>query len=117
MATTEALMASGLASKLSQILGMEFASGLAGTGSSQAGALALTADINYFSTVNASTGALLPPAFEQNIIAIYNGGSNPLTVYPSGSELVNNTTSFSVTNGKAAIFVGSGKDWIAVLSA
>lgn len=119
MALKTELMAKGAQAFLANSLGFDTAAtGLTATGSNQAGALALISNFSVFTTVASSTGALLPSALAKAPYVIYNGGSNPLTVYPNGSETINNgATSFSVTNGKSATFWAAGTQWIAVLSA
>lgn len=82
MAAVEDLMAEGMAANIAKQIGLEApVTGLTATGSTQAGALALTSTFSVFGTVASSTGclALTKDSF------IYNGGSNALTVYPPTS--------------------------------
>lgn len=118
MASQTELMAHGMAWGLARGLGDDApASALVATGTNQATALALTSSLNSFATVAASTGAVLPSAQNKPDYLIYNGGASALTVYPNGTATVNGATSFSVTNGKAALFRPAGLNWIAILSA
>lgn len=90
------------------------------TGSVQADAFVLTANITKFGTVAASTGAILPSATGVAPYFIFNGGASPLTVYPALGETINASaanTGFSVTNGKGAYFYPHGNQWMANLSA
>lgn len=62
---------------------------LTATGSTQGGALALPGDINYFSTVGSSTGAIIPAANGGDSGEVYNGGSNALSLYPPTGGTIN----------------------------
>lgn len=66
------------------------ATNLTATGTSQSGAFALVAENNYFSTVAASTGAVLDSNLgEGQVQMVYNGGANQLSVYPPSSAQIN----------------------------
>ena len=120
MAHKDELVGSKIQSNLAAILGDDLSTGLTATGSNQGGALALSASCSKFSTVSASTGAILPTASGKGEYAVFNGGASPLSVYPAVGETINGSsanTAFSVTNGKSAIFKPVGQTWIAVLSA
>lgn len=129
MASPGRLMAAGMPAALALELGQESGSGLlTAAGSTAATALTLTADFNLFGTVASGTGAILPFAEGQPMQAVYNGGSNTLSIYPQATEIINAGSvgvAFSVSAGKGAFFV-PGKDngvtpaigaWIAVMSA
>lgn len=123
MAGRGELMALGLPAGQAFLLGTNAVTGLSGAGtSSQANATALN-DVTcaFFSTVAANSGARLPTAEGNGVVAIYNGGASPLLVYPATGEQINQGTattgSFSVTNAKSALFVPSTKGWVAILSA
>ncbi len=90
---------------------------LTATGASQGTALALPSDFNIFTTVAASTGAILPAASSQNNPAdsyiVVNHGANALSVYPpTGGKIANGAANaaFSVAANKTAQFLhlGSG---------
>lgn len=120
MSTTRELMGNGMPAALASQLGQELTAAAVGAGSTQATATLLTTAVTKFATVGASEGARLPPATGQPVYAVYNGGSNALTVYAAVGETINaiaTTSGFSVTNGKSAVFVPSGNTWIASLSA
>jgi hypothetical protein len=69
---------------------LDVASGLTATGTSNADAYRCTADKNAFSTVPANTGAILDSgAAPGDSQLIYNGGANPLLVYPTGGAAFN----------------------------
>jgi hypothetical protein len=62
--------------------------GLIATGNSQLTALALTNDWNEVDTVAAGTGVQIPQLSPGQVIAIFNGGVNPLSVYPFGGGII-----------------------------
>lgn len=70
--------------------------GITATGSNQATAYQLTAQLNTFSTVAASTAAILPVANAQ--ITVTNNGTAGLALYPaSGDQIDNNATNVAIT--------------------
>lgn len=86
--------------------------GLTAAGSTQGTALALPSDFNQFSTVAASTGAILPPAgFQYQVtdtVIVVNHGASALTVYPAtGGKIGTGATNagLSVPSGKTAWFL------------
>lgn len=80
MAAAENLMAGGIPASIAKEIGLEIpVTGLTATGTTQAGALALTSNFSVFSTVLASSGCQCSIDKDSYI---YNGGANPLTVYP-----------------------------------
>lgn len=121
MAQANELVHAGIAAEPARFLGNTTPlTGLTATGSTIADAYALTTGaFAVFSTVGSGNGALLASATGSPDVAIRNSGSNALTVYPQAGEYINGTLNgtFSVTNGKSAIFKPSGLHWIAVLSA
>lgn len=120
MAQTKSLMQLGMPAELAAALGFfgTEATNLTATGSASTDALQLTAGVNVFGTVAASTGCTLPN--QGGLIAVINGGSNALLVYPGTGKQVNDGTvstgGYSVANGKTAMFVKAGSRWIATLS-
>lgn len=85
------------------------------TGSTQATAFALTTSSTEFTTVAASTGAILPAPGGRvstgDILAVYNMGANALTVYPPvGFKIMLAATNagVSVPSGKSALFGARG---------
>lgn len=64
------------------------ATGLTATGTNQATAYALTAKSNSFSTVAAGTGVILTGSVGDDQL-VYNGGANPMTVYPASGAGIN----------------------------
>lgn len=122
MTTSGRLMAAGMPAGQATQIGGEQHTALVAAGTTKAGALALadTGGLYVFTTVSSGKGALLPPAAGAADVSIYNGGSNSLLVYANGTDTINALTagaSFSVTNGKAAIFKSGVTQWVATLSA
>lgn len=96
---------------------------LTATGSTQGTALALSSDIAIFSTVAASTGAILPGnGSPSDSVLVHNLGANALTVYPATGQTINGgaaNASFSIPASKAALFTlrPAATGWIALLGA
>lgn len=95
--------------------------GLTAQGASQITALPLTGVYNVFSTVAASTGAILPFAptgGEETEVMVRNAGANALSVYPPVNYKINNGTvnaSVSIAAGSSSRFVrepSTGNWWI-----
>lgn len=119
MSLISELMSAGLQARAAALIGQDAAvTGLSGAGtSSQANATVITSRFSVFSTVAANSGAILP---ERGVVFIVNSGANPLLVYPPVGGNINNgstNASFSVTNGKTAMFISNGLTWGGILSA
>lgn len=91
--------------------------------SSQSAALVIQPNTNLiFATVALNSGAALPFAGSSGPIYIFNGGSNPLLLYPvnGASETINGSSanaSFSLTNAKGAMCFPLTTGWAVILSA
>lgn len=92
-------------------------SSLTATGSTQGTALLIPSDFNIFTTVAASTGAILPttgPQCQQaDSFIVVNHGANALSVYPpAGGKIANGTTNaaLSVPASKTAWFLSLGSN-------
>jgi hypothetical protein len=121
MARQQFIMGTGnSAAAASAIVGIT-AAGLTAAGSTQATAVALGADNNFFSTVAASTGAILPTGNPGDTIFVYNGGANSLTVYPPVGGTINNlsaNTGLALATTKSGSYVcAGGTTWASFLSA
>lgn len=102
-----------------QIVLGDVVTGLTAAGSTQATALAITADANVFGTVAASSGAILSFNCAAAVL-VRNGGANALLVYAPVGGTMNGTSngSLSVPTTKNAMFYSAnGVDWYSVLSA
>lgn len=100
----------------------DVATGLTATGSDQSGAFEVTTAKAAFSTVAASTGAVLDSdAAPGDTQMIYNGGANALTVYPpSGAKINGLATNAGIllgTNTACEFYCLSTTQWTGVLSA
>jgi hypothetical protein len=131
MTTASRLMAAGMPPGQAVQIASEAMTGtpnLIANGTSFAAGTSLTASFSIFGTVASGGIAILPPAEAQPNFAVFNNGSNTLTVDPQATEFINAGSvgvGFSVTAGKGALFI-PGKNlgvtpsvgaWIAVLSA
>jgi hypothetical protein len=94
---------------------------ISAAGTNQATATALTATINYVSTVAANSGVICPNASHGDDMWIFNGGANVLAVYPPVGSKFNAIA----TNGAINLGLNTGllvkkvtdTQWIANLSA
>lgn len=106
-------------------LGTSVTTALTATGSDQAGALQITAVINVFSTVAASTGAKLNSSAaldgQTQRQIVYNGGASTLKVYPATGQSINQLATNAATqlapNTSCEFFLVSATQWIALKSA
>lgn len=95
---------------------------LTATGTIQADALEVTANVNRFSTVAANTGAKLNSgAGTGDVQIIYNGGANVLRVYPQLGATINglaaNASHTLGVNTTCMYWATSATAWVAILSA
>jgi hypothetical protein len=85
--------------------GRRVLSGLTALGSSQATAFPLLNGADHqFTTVAASTGAVLPAAKLADSVSVWNGGASTLSVYPPSGGKVNDTSA----NSAYSLSAGSG---------
>lgn len=101
--------------------------GQTATGSTQGTAFLLLGPLVEFTTVAASTGALLPGAgglsrvSGNDTLTVINNGANSLSVYPPVGfkiGLVATNTAVAIATGKSAVFIARGDgNYFAVLSA
>lgn len=125
MPTQSNLMGSGCPPLQAQASVGLISSGLTATGSTQGTALAVPSDFCVFSTVAASTGAILPATGPQcnpgDSFIVVNHGANTLSVYPpTGGKIANGSANaaFSVAANKTASFLSLGSgNFAASLSA
>lgn len=120
MSTAKVLMGAGVPGLQAQLLGDVAATGLTTSVTTKATASQLTGNVCFFTTVASGGATLLPPAETSPPVAIYNGGANPLLVFANGTNTINALSaaqSFSVTNGKGALFYPAITGWVAILGA
>lgn len=79
--------------------------GLTAVGATQITALALPSVNNHVSVTAAGTGVILSPGSTGDIVVVYNGGANALTVYPPVGGTLN---ALAVNTGLAIATVKSG---------
>lgn len=116
MATAIELMGLGLPALTAGAIGQSAIGTLAATGSSQSDAAPVVSVLTRMTTASAG-GALLPAAGGKPVYVIFNNSGQTVTVYPTGSETINNTTSFSLADGKVATFYPAGYGWLGQLGA
>lgn len=83
------MVAAGFSAIQTQAAQGTAANNLTATGNSQGTALSLPADICKFTTVAASTGAIIPPANPGDCGTVFNGGGNALSLYPPTGGKIN----------------------------
>lgn len=98
------------------------AAALTAAGTNQATALSITAAVNQFTTVAAGTGAVLNTAQTFGVPqTVYNGGANPLRIYPpSGgkiNQLTTNAAMLLAINTACSFWRATSTQWIGALSA
>lgn len=89
MSVQSRLVVTGISAAQAAAVQGTVSNGLTALGSTQATALPLPADINYFTTVAASTGTILPAMNPGDSVSIYNKGATALSVYPPVGALIN----------------------------
>lgn len=122
MTTVRNLMGTGSAPLNAQSAVGIVSNSLTATGSTQGNALALPSDFNVFTTVAASTGAILPSVSSAgDWYTVVNHGANSLSVYPpTGGKIANGSANaaFAVGANKTAQFQSiDGLNFAASLSA
>ena len=117
MSGSNELMGAGMPAALANQLGADQQLTVTAAGSSQTTATVCTGEFIEVGTASSNTGILLPDG--ASIYVVYNGGSNPVKVYPPVGEYMNGSqnAAFSVTNAKSAIIFRSNGRYIGVLSA
>ena len=115
------IMGGGISFGAAKAINGSVATGLTATGTTQGTGLALNAAVNVFSTVAASTGAVLCSCEVSDQQMVYNGGASTLTIYPdSGSTInqlsANSGVSLAANTAMLCKRITSTR-WIAMLSA
>ena len=107
-----------IGSTVTRLAAPSVATGLTAAGANQGNAYSMTAALNIFTTVAAGTGAILTSGPVQTV---YNGGANPLKVYPPSSAKINNLSLNAAVliavNTACSFFYASATQWIGNLSA
>lgn len=79
---------------------------LTAAGTTQADALALTADVNILTTTGSGAGAILPNYDVGDEVWVVNGGANALLLYPPVDHYINDLAkdaAYSLAADKAAV--------------
>lgn len=112
----------GMIGLATQAICQDVTTGISAAGTTQGTATALTSHVNVVSTVAANSGVILyssPVPVDTQLI--FNGGANPLNVYPpTGFKINNLATNAAVilaTNTTLECICVSSSQFIAILSA
>lgn len=103
-------------------IGLDVVTGISAAGTTQGTATTLDADKNFISTAASGSGVVLSVnAIGGDDQFVYNGGSNPMKVYPpSGAQInslgTNNPMILAIRTG-ATFHCASTTQWAVVLSA
>lgn len=129
MARQQQISALGIPANTASAIVGRVANTLTATGSTQADALALPADINRFTTTASGTGARLPALAANgqpgvrpgDEIIVINSGANALAVYPPIGGTINalsaNTALSVAAGGRAQFTTIDGLAYFAIVSA
>ncbi len=106
MSIAKLTMQGGLSAGTSLAINGGVANALTATGTTQTDAYAMGVAVNRFTTVAASTGALVPAGAPADEMWVWNAGANALTVYPpSGAQINAAGTNTGVSLGTNSGFV------------
>ena len=116
------VMQAGVQGLAVQALCMDAATGIAAAGTTQGTATALGSAVNFIGTAAAGSGVVLSSsASAGDSQLVYNGGANPVKVYPPSGATINrlatNAAATIATNTACEFHCGSTTQWAAVLSA
>ncbi len=89
MSLQQRMVAAGLSAIQAQAIQGTVANNLTATGTTQATALPLGADLNNVTTVAASSGVIMPAMNPGDEIVVRNGGANALSLYPPVGAQIN----------------------------
>lgn len=89
MSQSNRMLAAGLSAVQCQAIQGTAVNNLTATGTTQGTALPLPADVCKFTTVAASTGAIIPPCNGADSGSVFNGGASALLLYPPVGGKIN----------------------------
>jgi len=102
------------------VAGGDLGNNLSAAGTTQATATPIGNDIAIFTTVAASSGAILPNQGSAYITVFNNNATNALSIYPPVGGVINQlaaNAAFSVGANKSSVFVTpDGVTWVATHS-
>lgn len=99
MSLAQRMVAAGLSAIQVQAIQGTVANNLTAAGTTQATAVALAADQNRFTTVGASSGAILPAMNPGDEMSVINTGASALSLYPPVGAQINalgNNAAYSI---------------------
>lgn len=99
MPLAQRLVTAGLSALQASAIQGTVESAATATGTTQATAYPLKADVTYFSTVTGTTGAILPIMNGGDSLTVFNGSAQALLIYPPVGAALNKlsaNTSYSV---------------------
>lgn len=116
------VMGAGIPGLAVQAICMDAATGISAAGTTQGTATALSNAINFLSTVAAGSGVVLSSsATLGDSQYVYNGGANPVKVYPHSGAKINglatNAPMLLATATGCMFICGSATQWGGLLSA
>jgi hypothetical protein len=116
------VMQAGVQGLAVQAICMDAATAISAAGSTQGTATSLTNAVNFIGTAASGSGVVLSSsATAGDSQFVYNGGANPVKVYPPSGASINGLTANAphvlVMRTACQYFCGSATQWAAVLSA
>ena len=100
---------------------MDVGAGLSAAGTTQGTATALTNTLNGITTAGAGSGVILYAGSDGDCQIVYNGGANPVNVYPPSGAKINglatNASHLLATNTACEYWFLSATQVVGVLSA
>ena len=115
-------MQAGVQGLAVQAICMDSATAISAAGTSAATATVLANAVNFVGTTGSGTGVILPPLSSPGDgVFVFNGGANPLKVYPTTGAKINSLAANAAvtrgTNTACEFWMGSLPQWGAILSA
>ena len=112
------VLASGVTSLTSLNICGDSSAALTATGTNLATAYKIAAVYTQFTTVAASTGAVLPTTEVGELLIVANDGANSLTIYAQTGSTIEGASSYSLAAGKRVIIYAiTLTKWLAILGA
>lgn len=116
------VMQAGVQGLAVQAICMDSLTGISAAGTNAATAAVLANAVNFVGTTASGAGVILPASSSPGDgVFIFNGGANPLNVYPTTGSQINglsvNAAATIGTNSACEFWMGSLTQWGAILSA
>lgn len=116
MATALELMGLGVPGAAAKAIGQADNASVTPAGSTAADAALIVSPVTTLATASAA-GVKLPGAQAAPIFIVRNNSGANQTVYPSGADTINATTSVTLTSAKVGLFVPHRTGWLFLLGA